>query len=105
MNKDFISKFLEILEELTKRLDDESNPKYAANLRTAERTFNFLLDCTSTDTIRQEFSSIEWTDIKVRRDKIANKLTEYLRLNATRLERYKDYCENLKDPSRLSSFL
>jgi hypothetical protein len=101
-----ITSYLQILEELTINQKFRSNdPKYLAQLRTAERSFNFLLDQFPDAKIEAIFGSEEWSRIKSRRNRVAQKISAAINSSSDIRARYVLYCEHLKDPTRHSSTL
>jgi hypothetical protein len=104
--KNVILSFLQMLEELT--INEKfvtQNPKYLCQLRSAERSFNFILDQFVDSKIEAIFGEEEWDKIKGRRNRVAQKITSAINSSSEIRARYVLYCENLKDPARRSNAL
>lgn len=83
----------------------DSDGKFLSQLRTAERSFNFLLDQFPQGQIEAMFGSERWDDIKQRRNRAAAKISQAIDSNPEVKSRYIAYCEFLKDTRRLSNSL
>lgn len=104
----FLHDFINLIEDLLyypRPAKKKEDPKFLSQLRIAERTFNFFLDNFPADKVSDVFGYDEWNSIKKRRDTLAKKISETFLSNPEFSKRYELFCENLKDPSRLSSFL
>jgi hypothetical protein len=82
-----------------------NDPKYLAQLRLLERSFNFILDNFPQEKVEEVFGHEDWKSIKTERDRLAKKISENISNNPEFLERYQLFCEHLKDLSKQSSFL
>ncbi len=112
--KQFLIDYLELIEELFEDINNKLHqnstfePKQLAELRSAERSFNFLLNMFGNSTkwqVRDYFEMKEWNDIKVRRDTVASKISTVIENDPEIAKRYEAYCENLKDLRLLSSLI
>lgn len=103
--REFLENYLFLLEEL---LGDEGllrDGKSVAQLRTAERSFNFLLDRFPVEQVKSTFGLENWERVKQRRDTIAAKVSEIIESDLKTKKRYESYCENLKNTRNLSAIL
>lgn len=94
--KEFLESYLSLLEEL---LGDEEllkEGKFVAQLRTAERSFNFLLDRFPVEQVESAFGLENWEKLKQGRDAVAAKVSEIIESAPKIRKRYESYCENLK---------
>lgn len=103
--KEFLDNYLSLLEELSGKKELLTEEKQIAQLRTAERSFNFLLDRFPTEKVKEAFGMEDWKALKKRRDKLADKIAKMIESNPKTKKRYEGYCEALKDPRKLSSLL
>ena len=106
--KRFLQQFILLLEDLLylpTPPQKKSDPKFLSQLRLAERTFNFFLDNYPPNKVSEVFGYNEWTSIKKYRDDMAGKISRIISSNPEFLERYQLFCDNLKEPSKLGSFL
>jgi|SRR3989304_6633731 len=101
----FLESYISLLEKLVNKIENMSDPKFIAQLRTAERSFNFLLDEVSAETEYKAFSVQEMQALKQRRDNIADKVSRIIEKSDEAIKRYEGYCDNLKDTRKLSSLL
>lgn len=97
--------YISLLERLVDKAENAPEPKFVAQLRTAERSFNFLLDEVSGETEYKAFSVQEMQALKQRRDNIADKVSRIIEKSDKAIKRYESYCDNLKDTRKLSSLL
>jgi|GEM_PF-4752553 len=104
--KDFIENYLQILEDLV-RSDKfkEGDAKFLSQLRSAERSFNFLLDQFPNGQVEGMFGREKWAYIKNRRTYIASAVSDAIDFDPDVKSRYNSYCEFLKDTRRLSNSL
>lgn len=103
--KEFLENYLVLLEELSGKKELLAEEKHVAQLRTAERSFNFLLDRFPTEKVKEAFGMEDWKALKQRRDKLASRVVEMIESDPKMKKRYEGYCEALKDPRKLSSLL
>jgi len=104
--KELIENYLRILEDLTHSLKFKNeDAKFLSQLRSAERSFNFLLDQVPQGQIETLFGKEKWEDIKRRRIRVASKASHAIDTNPEVKARYVAYCEFLKDTRRLSNSL
>lgn len=104
--KKFLLNYLGLLEKLTSELDSYRNDsRFVANLRVAERSFNFLTNFYPMDKVREEFGMEEWNEMKNKRDSLAAKLSEVIESNPELKKRYEEFCENLKNLKSLGANL
>ena len=99
----FLEDYLLTLESLAIEID-KKDEKFAAELRTAERSFNFLLDNFPGNVV-EDVGMEKWNEIKKRRDLVANTIAGYIENNPEVKKRFEAYCEALKNPGQLSSLL
>ena len=104
--KELIFNYLKILEDLT-HTDKfkEKDGKFLSQLRSAERSFNFLLDQFPQGKTEAIFGKERWENIKLRRIRVASKVSHAIDTNPEVKSRYVAYCEFLKDTRRLSNSL
>ncbi len=78
--------------------------KNLAQLRIAERTLNFEIDqfMKSVDHIEDKKG---WNELKERRDALADVFSKMLEMDKKSEERYKQYCENLKNHRSIGAML
>lgn len=122
---EWLNNFIQLLEEFTTSYEGmlkegkAVDPKGLAEMRIAERVFNFFLDSFSDELWKQEELPVNaylrkefgdnspdlWNDIKNRRDNVANRISSLLESDKAILSRYNDYCERLKEHRGLGSLL
>jgi len=104
--KELILNYLKILEDLTHSPKFKNkDAKFLSQLRTAERSFNFLLDQFPQGQVAAMFGKEKWEDIKRRRIRVASKASHAIDTSPEVKSRYNAYCEFLKDTRRLSNSL
>jgi hypothetical protein len=103
--REFLLDFLHLLQELAGDSNAPRDAKFYCQLRTAERTFNFLLDNFPLANLHEVFTTEEWHKIKNDRDELAAKIAAVIKDNPETAKRYKDYCDLLKDPEALGFML
>ena len=104
-HRKFLESYISLLEELVSRAEGSTDPKFVAQLRPAERSFNFLLDQVSNKTEYKVFNVQEIHALKQRRDKVADMASKIIEKSDETRKRYESYCDNLKDPRKLSALL
>lgn len=104
--KKLILNYLKTLEDLTHSTKyKDKDAKFLSQLRSAERSFNFLLDQFPPGQVAAMFGKEKWDDIKHRRIRVASKVSHAIDTNPEVKARYVAYCEFLKDTRRLSNSL
>ncbi len=104
--KGFVINYIKILEDLTHSDKyKERDAKFLSQLRTAERSFNFILDQFPQSHIEAMFGKERWRDLKHRRDRVASRVSRIIDAHQEIKSRYVAYCEFLKDTRRHSSSL
>lgn len=106
----FIEFYLNFLQDLLNIASTKKDPKYLAELRIAERSFNFLLDRAMFDMVKENVSEVfggseNLNSIKAKRDKIAREVSDLIENDPQAKERYVRYCEELKNPRQISAML
>ena len=104
-SKEFITKYLTVLETLVSDESKLKDAKFCAQLRLAERTFNFFLDQFPANKVSEEFTIEGWTEIKKRRDVVADKISKIIEDDSEKTKRYQLFCEQLKQLRTLGSML
>ena len=101
------------------KLNKRIYPKHLFEIRMAERTFNFYIDSfIETVVARSKETSFteylikkhkdqydNWKKIKMRRDKVASRISDIIESNSEYQKEYEKYCESLKKLRLISSFL
>lgn len=120
-----LNNYLTILENLVKDVETnfEKNKKnygtMLADLRVAERSFNFLIDVFSDIVDQQEGKPVMffltenfegegeelWNKLKNRRDKLADSISKLIESDPELIKRYEEYCDNLKKLRILGAML
>ena len=104
--KELIEDYLQILEDLTEADKyKEKDGKFLSQMRSAERSFNFLLDQFPSAQIEAMFGKTRWDNIKQRRNLLASRIASAIDSDPDAKSRYIAYCEFLKDTRRLSNSL
>ena len=86
----FLENYISLLERLVDKAENAPEPKFVAQLRTAERSFNFLLDEVSGETEYKAFSVQEMQALKQRRDNIADKVSRIIEKSDKKQKIYSD---------------
>lgn len=103
--KEFLESYLSLLEELLGDGELPKDGKFVAQLRTAERYFNFLLDKFPVEQVENTFGLENWKKLKQRRDAVAAKVSDIIESDPKIKRRYENYCENLKKVRNLGATL
>ncbi len=113
----WLTQFADLLEAQVEKLDQSSNSKKIAELRIAERTLNMFIDQFMHTVMETEGKPVNifleeqnsglsvWNELKNRRDAIANKISSLVESDPAIEERYKQYCEALKNHRSLGAML
>ncbi|MEK9200929.1 MAG: hypothetical protein AAB909_03075 [Patescibacteria group bacterium] len=101
--KQVLDELLVWLEEMAQK--NSPDPKYWAQLRTAERSFNFLLDVEVLSSAPGTVDHIWLNDLKKRRDEVANEITKTIKGDQRIQKRFEAFCDFMKDPGTLGSML
>lgn len=103
--KDFLLKYLDLLETLSKKSKTVPDPKFICELRIAERSLNFFLNNFPLEKINATFGIDPWTDLKKRRDELAGEISDIIEQDERTKKRYESFCDNLKKARLLGSLL
>ena len=103
--KDFLLKYLDLLETFLEKSKTVPDPKFICELRIAERSFNFFLDNFPLEKINGVFGLDLWTDLKKRRDELAGEVSDVIEQDERIKKRYEGFCDNLKKARLLGSLL
>ncbi len=103
--KVFINSYLSLLEELVADESKLGDEIYCAQIRLAERTFNFFLDRFPIEEIRGQFGLERWNEIKRKRDEIADQIANIIESVPEKQKRYEFFCDQLKQPRIIGAML
>ncbi len=108
--KQFLLNYIELLDDLLEEITSQKHldAKQLAELRTAERSFNFLLNMFGNSTdwrVADHFDTKDWNELKKWRDRLASEISSIIEDDPKLEKRYGAFCESLKDLRRLSSLL
>jgi hypothetical protein len=110
---DWLSTYLSLLNDFTsyveKNRDSSSSEKMVSFLRTAEHIFNFFINHKRTYEFiahpeangvspAKSADSTAYYGLKIERDKLANKIAEIIESDPKIKKRFKEFCDNLKEP-------
>jgi hypothetical protein len=128
----WLNEFIFILENLVSEAEEMNtkteltqmvSPKLFAELRISERTLNFFIDQFMLKLLKNEslsfsefFSTVVgvggeenptnlWSDIKEKRDDLADRISKLIEDDPKNIARYQDYCERLKNQRNIGAAL